>query len=227
MKIKVLLPMKEISERVPNKNMKNFNGKPLYHAIMNSLLDSKYVENIIIDTDSKIIKKDVKNNFSNDKVVILDRPKFIEDGINVINRIIEYDLSQTDGEYFIQTHSTNPLLTTDTIDKAIKFYFDNLDSYDSVFGVTKIQTRFYDKNVQPINHNFNEMLRTQDLEPYYEENSNFYIFSRSSFKASKNRIGLKPNMYIMNKLEAIDIDEPADFILAEILYKNQKLINGD
>jgi len=118
-------------------------------------------------------------------------------------------------------------LTTETINRAIETYFDNLDKYDSLFGVTKIQTRFYDKDVKPINHDFHNMLRTQDLEPYYEENSNFYIFSRDGFyKADKKRIGLKPNMYIMNKLEATDIDEPEDFILAELLYKNKELING-
>ena len=91
-----------------------------------------------------------------------------------------------------------------------------------MFGVTKVQTRFYDKDAKPINHNPQELLRTQDLEPLYEENSNFYIFSKESFKNSDNkRIGLKPKIFEVNKLEAVDIDEPEDFILAELLYKNK------
>jgi len=222
MKLTALLPMKGTSERVPNKNMRNFDGKPLYHAIMNSLLASKYIDKVVINTDSEIIADDTKKNFG-DRVVIIDRPVEIQGGDVSMNVIIDYDLNQLDGEHFLQTHSTNPLLRVETIDKAIEKYFDGLEKFDSLFGVTKVQTRFYDKDANPINHNPEELLRTQDLEPLYEENSNFYIFSKKSFeKAGKKRIGLKPQIFEVNKLEAVDIDEPEDFILAELLYKSKK-----
>lgn len=217
-KLKVLLPMKGNSERVPNKNMRDFGGAPLYHAILNSLLNSKYVECVLIDTDSETIKNDAKKTFG-DKIIIIDRPKEIQGDFVSMNNIISYDLSTLDGEYFLQTHSTNPLLRTETIDKAIEQYFKQIDKFDSLFAVTKTQTRFYDKNAKPINHNPNELLRTQDLEPMYEENSNFYIFSKEAFKNANNkRIGLKPQIFEVNKLEAIDIDEPEDFKLAELLH---------
>ena len=218
MKITALLPMKGNSERVKNKNMRNFDGKPLYHTIMNSLLSSKYIETVVINTDSDIISKDAKSNFG-DKVIIINRPKEIQGDFVSMNDIINYDLSKLDGEVFLQTHSTNPLLRTETIDKAIEKYFTDLDKFDSIFGVTKVQTRFYDKDANPINHNPEELLRTQDLEPYYEENSNFYIFSKEAFRnAGNKRIGLKPQIFEVNKLESIDIDEPEDFKLAELLY---------
>lgn len=221
MKIKVLLPMKGNSERVPNKNMKDFNGFPLYHAITKALLDSKYIDCIVINTDSKIIAKDAKDNFG-DKVIIIDRPKEIQGDFVSMNEIIAYDLSKLDGIYFLQTHSTNPLLTSETIDRAIEKYFEGLNNFDSIFGVTKVQARFYDKDAKAINHNPNELLRTQDLKPMYEENSNFYIFSKDSFKNADNRrIGLKPQIFEVNKLEALDIDEPEDFVIAEVLYKNR------
>lgn len=217
-KLKVLLPMKGNSERVPNKNMRDFGGAPLYHAILNSLLNSKYVESVVIDTDSETIKNDAKKTFG-DKIIIIDRPKKIQGDFVSMNNIISYDLSILDGEYFLQTHSTNPLLRTETINKAVEQYFEQIKKYDSLFAVTKIQTRFYDKNAKPINHNPNELLRTQDLEPMYEENSNFYIFSKEAFKNGNNkRIGLKPQIFEVNKLEAIDIDEPEDFKLAELLH---------
>ena len=223
-KIKALLPMKGTSERVPNKNMRDFNGRPLYHAIMDTLLKSKYIEKVVINTDSEIIAKDAKKNFG-DSVIIIDRPKEIQGGDVSMNVIINYDLNKLDGEHFLQTHSTNPLLRVETLDKAIEIYFKELDKYDSLFSVTKVQARFYDKNANPINHNPNELLRTQDLEPLYEENSNFYLFSKESFKRAINRrIGLKPKIFEVNKLEAIDIDEPEDFVLAEILYKNRDKI---
>ena len=221
MKLIALLPMKATSERVPNKNMKDFNGAPLYHAVMKSLLNSKYIDKVVINTDSEVIAKDAKENFG-EKVIIIDRPVEIQGGDVSMNIIIDYDLEHLDGEYFLQTHSTNPLLKSETIDRAIESYFNNLEKYDSVFGVTKVQTRFYNKDANPLNHNPEELLRTQDLEPLYEENSNFYIFSKESFeRAAKKRIGVKPQIFEVNKLEAVDIDEPEDFVLAELLYKNK------
>jgi N-acylneuraminate cytidylyltransferase len=220
-KLKALLPMKGNSERVPNKNMKDFDCFPLYHAVVKSLLDSKYIECVVINTDSEIIEKDAKEIFG-DKIIIINRPIEIQGDFVSMNDIIAYDLSKLESEHFLQTHSTNPLLKSETIDKAIEKYFTGLENFDSVFGVTKVQTRFYDKNAKAINHNLNELLRTQDLEPMYEENSNFYIFSKESFKEAKNkRIGLKPQIFEVNKLEAVDIDEPEDFIMAELLYKNR------
>ena len=218
MKPTALLPMKRTSERVPNKNMRNFDGVPLYHAITKSLLASKYIDKIAINTDSEVIAKDARENFG-DKIIIIDRPVEIQGGDVSMNIIIDYDLSQLKGEHFLQTHSTNPLLRTETIDKAIEVYFEKLDDNDSLFGVTKVQTRFYDKDANPVNHNPEELLRTQDLEPLYEENSNLYIFSKEAFKkADKKRIGLKPQIFEVNKLEAVDIDEPEDFKLAELLH---------
>ncbi|CAN2040215.1 CMP-N-acetylneuraminic acid synthetase [Candidatus Magnetomoraceae bacterium gMMP-15] len=210
--------MKGHSERVPNKNMKLFAGKPLYHAIMKTLLDSKYIEKIIINTDSQVIAKDAQSSFKN--VEIIWRPQEIQGDFVSMNKIIDYDIKHCTIEYFLQTHSTNPLLSSDTLNKAIDSYFTNLDKYDSIFSVNRLQTRLYFQDGSPVNHNPKELLRTQDLPPIFEENSNFYIFSKKSFYAAgKNRIGLTPRMFEVNKLESIDIDEPQDFKHAEIIYK--------
>lgn len=215
-KVTALLPMKEHSERVPNKNLKLFNGKPLYHSIVKQLILAKRINKIIVDTDSNNIIDDIKLNFKD--IMVINRPEEIQGDFVSMNKIIEYDLTKSDGEYFIQTHSTNPLLKFVTIDKAIEQFFNNIQKHDSLFSVTRVQTRFYDKDINPINHNTKELKRTQDLDPYYEENSNFYIFSKSSFKSSNNeRIGNKPNFYVMNKIESIDIDDENDFLIAESL----------
>jgi len=222
MNVIALLPMKGHSERVKNKNMRLFDEHPLYHAVMRSLLASKYVHKVVIDTDSDRIAQDARLSFGDD-VIIVERPISIQGDFVSMNEIIAYDLSQVEGEYFLQTHSTNPLLTTQTLNDAIEAYFNTKNCYDSLFSVTKIQTRFYDQDAHPINHNPQELLRTQDLKPWYEENSNFYIFSKEAFhKAGNKRIGLKPKIYEMNKLEAVDIDDPEDFVLAELLYKNRE-----
>jgi len=220
MKIIALLPMKAHSERVPNKNIKNFCGRPLYHAVLTALLQSDYIDKVVINTDSDIIKEDALKNF--ERVVIVDRPMEIRGDFVSMNDIIAYDLRQIEGDHFLQTHSTNPLLQSSAIDLAIESYFKNLDQFDSLFSVTRLQTRLYWKDGAPVNHNPDELLRTQDLPPVYEENSNFYIFSKKSFAdAGGSRIGLKPQMFEINKIEAIDIDEPEDWEIAEILYKRR------
>jgi len=213
-----LLPMKGHSERVPNKNMRDFCGRPLYHWILESLLKSKYVDYVVINTDSPRIADDALRHF--DRVKIIERPKEIQGDSVPMNEVIAYDLSRIEAQHFLQTHSTNPLLKSTTIDNAISTYFESLEQYDSIFSVTRLQTRLYTSDGRPLNHNPAQLLRTQDLEPIYEENSNLYIFSKTSFMANnRNRLGLNPKMYEIEKLEAIDIDEEEDFILAEVLCK--------
>lgn len=212
--------MKGNSERVPNKNLKDFNGKPLYHWALSTLLASKYIDEVIINTDSDKIAEDSKQ--FGDKVKIVVRPEEIRGDFVPMNTIIGYDLSQTDGKIYLQTHSTNPLLKTESIDGAIKkmLEFTEDNQYDSIFSVTKLQTRLYKKDGSALNHNPKELLRTQDLEPLFEENSNFYVFTKESFKnADDKRIGIKPFMFETDKIESVDIDEPADFIIAETLHK--------
>ena len=220
MKVTALVPMKGNSERVPNKNLKLFNGVPLYHKVINTLLESRYISEILINTDSVRIKKDVKNNFS-DKVVVINRPKEIIGDYVSMNKIIEHDINLYKSDLYIQTHSTNPLLKTDSIDTAIeKFIEKEKDEFDSVFSVTRLQTRLYDIEGKAFNHNPEELIRTQDLPPLYEENSNFYIFTRKSFSESNNkRIGCAPYMFEIDKIEALDIDEPQDFLIAEAIDK--------
>lgn len=223
--ITALVPMKGHSERVPNKNLRSLCNKPLCYWILHSLQNSSYVKDIIVDTDSIEIAECVQGYFGG--VKIIDRPDEIRGDLVSMNVIIAHDLSQLPGEYFLQTHSTNPLLNSDTIDRSIELYFDRLGRYDSLFTVTRHNARFYWGDGRPINHDPTEMLRTQDLPAIFEENSNLYIFSRESFKLSSNRrIGLKPYILEIDKLEAIDIDEEGDFLLAEILWREHLTDSG-
>jgi len=219
MKVVALLPMKGNSERVPNKNLKDFSGRPLYHRILNTLLDSKYIDEIVINTDGDRIKEDLSQNYQG-KVFINERPEEIIGDFVSMNKIIEYDINKVEADLYVQTHSTNPLLQAKTLDKAIEKMLNNKGEFDSLFSVTKVQTRLYDEKGNPSNHNPQELIRTQDLPPLFEENSSFYIFTRQSFKESGGkRIGVKAQMFEMDKVEAIDIDQIQDFIIAESIYK--------
>jgi len=215
-KIIALVPMKANSERVPDKNIRDLAGKPLFHWIMDALSKSKYISEIVINTDSKEIAKNAKENFN---VTILERPDYLLGDMVSIQPLIEYDLSKTDGGYYLQTHSTNPLLKAETINSAIETFFSQ-NIHDALFTVTSIKTRFYWPNGKGINHNPKQLIRTQDLEPIFEENSCMYIFSRETNIKTKNRLGSKPMMFPMERLESIDIDDIEDFYWAEYLIKH-------
>ena len=185
-------------------------------AIVISLLLSKYINQIVVNTDSKLIKSDIAKNFP--CIEIIDRPIEIQGDFISMNEIIAYDLKRIEGDIFIQTHSTNPLIACETIDRAIEMFISNKDDNDSVFSVTRLQSRFYWKDGSAVNHDPNVLLRTQDLDPIFEENSNFYIFTKRSFSNSGNkRIGTKPLMFEVEKIQAIDIDDQQDFEIAEII----------
>ena len=216
-----LVPMKGHSERVPSKNIRPFGGIPLFFHIINSLISSKHVSEIIVDTDSLKIISIIEQNFPD--VVIIERPERLLGDKVPMTDIIKHDLKYVKTKHFLQTHSTNPLLRTETIDHAIESYFDGLDKgFDSAMGVNKFQTRFYDHNKHPINHNPNIMLPSQDMAPLYEDNSNFYINSVDNFVKNKNRVGNNPLLIEVPKIESLDIDEEEDFIIAEAVYEFYK-----
>ena len=223
-KITALMPMKHISERVPGKNFRKFaNSYPLFLHMLKKLSTSESITEILINTDSKNIVDICGKEFG--KLKIINRPNHLIGNDVPMNDILLHDISFSDAEFFLQTHSTNPLLQKETIEKSIKVFFDNYPTYDSLFSVSKIQTRFYDELARPVNHNPNILLKTQDLPPLFEENSCIYIFHKSSLIENKNRIGKRPFMFLTDDYESIDIDNEIDFSLAEQIYKLKNKIN--
>jgi CMP-N-acetylneuraminic acid synthetase len=209
--------MKGHSERVPSKNTRIFGKDPLFFHILRSLESADLVSHILVDTDSPKIRSLINENFPD--VIILERPDYLLGDKVPMTSIIEHDIKYVKTSHFLQTHATNPLLKPDTIDYAIKSYFDGLKKgFDSVMSVSKFQTRFYDQNKNPVNHDPDIMLPSQDMPPLYEDNSNFYIISVENFMKEKKRVGKSPLFVEVPKIESIDIDEPEDFIIAEAVY---------
>ena len=220
MKIIAIVPIKHNSERVPGKNYKLFNGVPLYRYILDTLNEIEYISEIVVDTNSHIIKDGLKENYPNIK--IYNRPDNLSSGDTPVNKLLINVINQLklDGDIYIQTHTTNPLLRVDTINKAIEKYKEvKEEGYDSLFTVKEWKTRLYNKDVSALNHNINELIPTQNLEPLYEENSCLYIFTKKILEERNHRIGYKPYMYIMNDIESQDIDIPSDFTIAEVLHR--------
>jgi len=209
-----LVPMKEHSERVPGKNTRLFSGKPLFHHIIGTLEATYAIDKVVVDTDSEIIAEEAKSLFP--KVQVIERPQELRGDLVSMNKLIAYDISHVASDIYLQTHTTNPLLRSKTISDALRA-FARSEEYDSLFTVNRVQTRLYTADGAPINHNPNELIRTQDLPPVYEENSCLYIFTSESFSKHQRRIGSKPLMYETDRIESIDIDDEYTFRLAEML----------
>lgn len=211
--------MKEVSERLPGKNMRPLCGRPLFHWIMDALNESGVIDEIIINTDSEEIANNAKKHFN---VTIHMRPEYL---LNIqsdeANQILAYDLEETSGDYFIQTHSTNPLVNPKTIKNAVELFLDIINENDSLFSVTPLQRRLYNQDGKALNHDPDNLIKTQELPITYEENSCFYIFTRKSFFSNHNRIGKRPYLYPINRSEAVDIDDEFDFLLAETFMQKK------
>jgi len=213
-----LLPMKANSQRVKGKNFRPLHGKPLFRWILDTLLAVEEIDEVVINTDARHILAE-NGLVETDRVRIRDRkPELCGDTVSM-NLILADDLAAVEANTYLMTHTTNPLLTPQTIRSALTQYQDGVakGKADSLFTVNKIQTRFYRGDASPVNHDPDNLIQTQDLEPWYEENSNLYIFSRDSFAKTNARIGKQPLLHEMDKMEASDIDTPEDWDLAAAL----------
>lgn len=215
--IVALVPMRHHSQRIPAKNYRSLAGKPLYHYIINSLLSCPEISQVVVDTDSQPIMEGLPQQFPT--VRILERPIHLRGDTVSMNEILEYDTSQVPADFYLQTHSTNPLLRPATISRALHLLLANIPEHDSLFSVTRLQVRLWDQYGHAINHDPAILLQTQDLPPVYEENSCLYIFSRPSLLQRHNRLGQNPLMFEIDAEEAWDIDEELDFAIVEFLMQ--------
>jgi CMP-N-acetylneuraminic acid synthetase len=213
--IVALLPMKANSERVKGKNFREFNGKPLFRWSLDTLLSVDDIDRVIINTDARHILAE-NGLVESDRVMIRDRKPEICGDMVSMNLVLADDVENVDADIYLMTHTTNPLISPDTIHRALAAFrtAQSKGAADSLFTVDKIQTRFYRADCSPVNHDPDNLVRTQDLEPWFEENSNLYIFTRDSFAQTNARIGKRPMLFESPKFESIDIDTPEDWDFA-------------
>lgn len=213
-----LLPMKAHSSRVKNKNFRIFAGKPLFHWILDTMLGLKEIDQVVINTDAREVLKDHGLEES-DRVKIRDRkPELCGDEVSM-NLVLADDVENTDADTYLMTHTTNPLLSGAIVRKALQRFDEAKESgeADSLFTVNRHQTRFYRGNAEPVNHDPENLIPTQDLEVWYEENSCLYLFTASSFEATGARIGESPLFFETPALESVDIDTEVEWHHAEVL----------
>lgn len=216
-RIVALLPMKANSQRVPGKNFRDFCGKPLFRWILDTLLAVEAVDDVVINTDARDILA-AEGLVEGGRVRIRDRKPEIRGDFVSMNLVLADDVAAVPAAIYLMTHTTNPLMSSDTVNRALEAYRRGLaaGTCDSLFTVDKVQTRFYRADASPVNHDPGNLLPTQQLEPWFEENSNLYVFSRESFAATQARIGRKPLLFVSPPFESADIDTPEDWDFAVV-----------
>jgi CMP-N-acetylneuraminic acid synthetase len=217
-RIAAIVPMRHFSRRVPGKNYRLLIDKPLYRYILDTLLAVPAITEIVVDTDSDTIIQDVEQQLP--EVRIVRRPEHLRSEMLVMNDILPHILEEVQADYYLQTHSTNPLLRPETIGEAIAAFLAQRDIYDSLFSVTPRQARLWTAEGAAINHDPDNLIRTQDLEPVMEENSCIYIFRRDVFEARRNRIGARPLVFAMDPGESLDVDTELDWQIVEATLRS-------
>jgi CMP-N-acetylneuraminic acid synthetase len=111
------------------------------------------------------------------------------------------------------------LLRPATISASITKFLGSREEYDSLFTVTRLQTRLYDQHGRALNHDPSVLIQTQDLPPVYEENSCLYLFTGENLLRHRHRIGQRPMLFEIDAAESWDIDDELDFRICELLME--------
>lgn len=207
MKIVAFVPVRLNSKRVVGKNLKLLGGKPLMCYILETLVRVKSIDEVYLYCSNEEVKE-----FLPEGVKFLKRPEFLDRDETLGKEIYEEFTQTIDADVYILAHTTSPFIKKGTIKIALDKILNG--EYDSAFSAEKIQTfAWYDG--KPLNYELKEIPRTQTIEPVYVETSAFFMFKRDVWKIHKQRIGFKPYMAIVDKIEGVDIDWPEDFNIAE------------
>lgn len=216
MKTVAFIPVKLNNERTPGKNTKMFqDGTPLLSLVQNTLLTLK--KNGVIDEIYCFCSQESIKPYLLQGVTFLKRPVSLDQKETKGTQIYEAFVNTIDADMYVLAHATSPFVTPEHIEDCIKHV--QTGEYDSAFCAKKIQN-FLWMNGEPLNFELNNPLRTQDMVPIYMELSTPYVFTRKTFEKYCSRSGIKPYICEASEIEAIDIDYPEDFELADVVYTN-------
>src|ERR1051325_838374 len=129
-KITALVPMRHHSQRVPGKNYRPLAGKPLFHHIIETLLNVPEISEVVVDTDSEPVMEGLHDHLP--QVIIINRPMHLRADDVPMNQILIHDTEKLPADFYLQTHSTNPLLKLETVSRAIQSFLAAYPTYDSL-----------------------------------------------------------------------------------------------
>lgn len=219
MKTIAVVPMKLNNERLPHKNTKAFdNGRPLCYYILNTLLQVEGIDDIYVYCSNPIIQ-----DFIPKGVKFLKRKESLDTSQTKMNEVLKCFAEDVNADIYLMTHATSPFVNSNSIQDAIDKVKTGI--YDSAFAVQKVQ-EFLWKDGNPFNYDLSNIPRTQDLPTIYSETSGFYIYIKEIIMDYNRRIGFKPYLKELSKIESIDIDEYEDFQIANAIFNINNIEKG-
>lgn len=209
MKITAIMPIKLKNERCPGKNTKMLGSKPLLQYELDSLKATQMCDSIHVYCSNEDVVP-----FLPDGVAFTKRPEFLDLPTSNFTQIFTSFMETVDSDIYVYAHATAPFISVETMKQCIHAVASG--EYDSAFCAVMLQDYLW-KNGEPLNFDAANVPRTQDLEPIYQETSGVYVFTKEVFQKYKRRIGKKPFIKEVSFKESIDIDNPSDFDLAEVM----------
>lgn len=219
MKTVAFIPIKMNNERTPGKNTKRFyNGKCILEIIQETLMKVKGLVEVYVFCSNDAIKE-----YIIDGVKFLKRPEFLDTKTATPNDIINEFMKLVDADIYMVSHATSPFVSVEHFEECINAVVSG--EYDSSFTAEKIQKLLWTNDNTPFNFDPENVPRTQDLEPIFDEVSAAYVFAKKTFLKYNRRIGINPHLTIVSGVECVDIDYPEDLQIAEAVYK--EIINKE
>lgn len=209
MRIVAVMPIKLKNERCPGKNIRMLGSKPLLQYELESLKETCLCDEInVFCSDVAVVP------YLPEGVNFLPRPKELDLPTSNFTQIFSCFMAERDADIYVYAHATAPFVTVETMKQCIEAVKSGKN--DSAFCAVKLQDYLW-KDGKPLNFDATNVPRTQDLEPIYQETSGVYAFTKEVYEKYKRRIGMKPFIKEVSFREAVDIDSPEDFDLAEVM----------
>lgn len=220
MKTVAIVPMKLNNRRLPQKNTKCFtNGKPLCFYILSTLLSVEGIDEVYVYCSNPDIKE-----FIPDGVKYLRRSELLDQDTTKMNEVLSCFAEDVSADVYVMTHTTAPFISKESIEKGMNAVISG--EYDSAFAAKKLQDFLWNDG-KPFNYELDNIPRTQDLPPLFEETSGFYIYKSDVMTKLNRRIGDKPYIVEVSEIESVDIDEPEDFMIADAIFNHLFLKKED
>lgn len=217
----IVIPARGGSKGIPRKNIYPINGKPLIEYTLDVIQKAALEKtDVVVSTDSDEIRAVVERY---EKIYVVNRPSNISGDsastesalVHAITlmekkRNIKYDAVLT-------LQATSPLRKAETLRKFVGEYEKNYPAYDALFSLSESYSDYWIKNENLEYERLykNAPRRRQDRIPLYIENSAYYITDADLIKKGFSVLGTRANGFIISEIEAIDINEKEDLIIAE------------
>ena len=209
MKIVAIMPIKLKNERCPGKNTRLLGTKPLLQYELDSLKETGLCDSInVFCSDSSVTA------FLPEGVNFIQRPQYLDLPTSNFNQIFDEFLSVRDADIYVYAHATAPFITVETMRECIEAVKSG--GFDSAFCAVRLQDYLW-QDGEPLNFDATNMPRTQDLKPIYQETSGVYVYTKEVYNMYRRGRGKKPFIKEVSMKESVDIDNPEDFALAEVL----------